>query len=139
MRHILLVLMMTVLAAPVVGQHKYFEMNPPKIKELQKRRSARLSPMLGYKVKGYLGENDKGFISIRDISKASKAEQEKIKKFVDDENADRKVMFQEIISYNKMNKDEQGFLIKATFETFKNTDPKGTYHYVNKKWEKRYK
>ena len=55
-----------------------------------------------------------------------------------DENKDRLEWYKAVIAYNKLSEKQKGFLIKSSYDTFKGTDAKGTYHYENKKWQKKY-
>jgi len=120
------------------AQAKKIEMSPPSVKQLQLRRVDRQTALLVAKFKGYIGETDQGLIAVRDMKRLAKNEQEKITQLVTAENQDRLTWYKEVISFNKLNEQEKGFLIKSAFDTFKGTDAKGTYYYENKKWQKKY-
>ncbi len=120
------------------AEPKFLEMSPPKAKAHQKKQVERLHPLRMFKFKGYIGENSEGYLSIRELTGVAKAEQEKIKKMVADENKDRAAIYKEIIVFNKLNEQEKGFLIKSAFDTLRATDAKGTYHYENEKWQRKY-
>ncbi len=123
---------------PLLAQYKKFEMNPPAAKKYLKSQLNRMDQVRKYKILGYIGEAEQAVLSVRDIKSLTKTEQEKIKKTVDEENADRKAIFSAIAKYNKLNKHEYGFLLKSAYETYRNTDPKGTYYYEGRQWQKRY-
>ena len=137
MRIIILVLSLLVARTHAV-EYKKFEMNPPAAKAVNARRLQRYKSILIYKFQGYIGETEQGMLKVRDLSKAPAADRPLIQKTVDDENKDRLEWYKAVIAYNKLSEKQKGFLIKSSYDTFKGTDAKGTYHYENKKWQKKY-
>jgi uncharacterized protein len=125
------------LSQSVLAQYKVLDMKPPKAQKYLKSQLARMDELRKYKYAGSIGETDQATVAIRDVKGLAESEQKKIKKVVDDENRDRKFIFNEIAKFNKLDKTEYGFLIKSAYETYRNTDAKGTYYLENKKWLKK--
>jgi uncharacterized protein YdbL (DUF1318 family) len=119
------------------AQYKVLEMKPPAAKKHLKSQLERMDLVRKYKRTGQIGETDQATLAIREPKAIAAAELKQIKKVVDDENRDRQRIFDEIAKFNKLNKQEQGFLIKSAYETYRNTDAKGSYYLENKKWFKK--
>lgn len=117
---------------------KKIEMNPPAAKKYLKSQLNRMDQVRRYKILGYIGEGEQAVLVVRDTKGLAKADQEKLNKVVVEENADRKAIFAAIAKYNKLSSQEYDFLLKSAYETYRNTDPKGTYYYEGRQWQKRY-
>jgi uncharacterized protein len=118
--------------------HKFYNMTPPKAKPLQKRQVKRMAALRDFKMAGFIGETDSGLLAIHDLSKVNARNQKILKKLVEDENKDRLQIFNEIMSYNRLKPEQKPVLIQNFFEVYRNTDPKGTFFYEKKVWQKHY-
>lgn len=138
MKPLIFVLTLILFLSPVGAQYKMLEMSPPKAKKILKNQLARMDEVRKYKQLGYIGESETAFLDIREMKAIPKADQEKVKKVVADENKDRKNLYAVIAVHNKLNEKEKAMLIRSAFETYRNTDAKEMYYFENKKWQKKY-
>jgi uncharacterized protein len=118
--------------------HKFYNMTPPKAKALQKRQVKRMAAIRDFKMGGFIGETDSGLLAIHDVKQVNARNQKVLKKLVEDENKDRQQIYNEIMVYNKLKPEQKPALIQNFFEVYRNTDPKGTYYYEKKVWQKHY-
>lgn len=118
--------------------YKSYDMNPPAAKARRKAQVERMPIIREYKMRGFIGEHEEGILAVRDLKDAPKEEHAAIKKVVEDENADRRVIFNAIVKANKLTDKEKGFLTKSTYEVFRNTSAKETWYYEKKNWHKKY-
>ncbi len=138
MKSLFLVWILSLLFSPVMAQYKMLEMSPPKAKKILKTQLARMDEVRKYKQLGYIGEVETAFLDIRDPKVVPKADIEKVKKVVVDENKDRKTLYAVIAAHNKLNAKEKEMFIRSAYETYRNTDAKESYYFENKKWQKKY-
>lgn len=117
---------------------KNLRMDPPATKKERDNQLKRSADLIRFKTLGYIGESSDGLLAIREKNGASKEEAVKVQKIVDEENKDRAAIYKELISFNKLDEKEQGFLMKAVYDTLKGSDAKGFYFYENQKWQKKY-
>lgn len=120
------------------AQHKFIEMNPPKAKKYMKNQIERMDLVKAHKLTGVLGETEKGMLGLHDISKLKPTQVKRAKDLMEAENKDRKAIFDEIARFNKLNAQEKELLLKSAFETYRNTDAKGTFYFEKAAWHKKY-
>lgn len=121
-----------------LGQYKILQMSPPEAKKYLKSQLARMDEVRKYKYSGHIGEADNALLAIREIKDLSASEQKKVKNLVLEENKDRAAIYKAIAKFNKLNEKEKKMLIDSAYETYRNTDPKETYHFEKKKWTQKY-
>lgn len=120
------------------AKNQFLEMSPPKAKLAQKNQLPRMDDIKAYKRSGFIGEADTGFLAIQDIKKIPQEKLKKISDLLESENKDRKVIYEEIIKYNKLKEPEATLFYKSVFETNKNADPVGTFYLEKSTWFKKY-
>jgi uncharacterized protein YdbL (DUF1318 family) len=78
------------------------EVSTPAIRALKKSMKKRFAMLKPYYVRGVVGENNRGYLEIRDSASLSLKEKARLKSLVKDENRDRRALYEEIIRANKM-------------------------------------
>ncbi|MGZ3699056.1 MAG: DUF1318 domain-containing protein [Bdellovibrionota bacterium] len=77
-----------------------FQVNSPKTKEIQEREATRIEELLPLEHEGTLGEANDGFLVIKNSGALKSLLKKKVNKLVDEENADRKALYKEILKIN---------------------------------------
>jgi uncharacterized protein YdbL (DUF1318 family) len=78
------------------------EISTPAIRNLKASLKNRYGSLKPYYDKGVIGETNRGYIEIRDTGKLDLKQKGQIKRLSDDENADRRALYEEIIRANKL-------------------------------------
>lgn len=122
----------------VYAQYKILQMQPPGSKKYYQSQLQRMDVVKKYKYSGAIGESDDGLLAIHDIKTLNKKEQETVQKTVASENKDRESIYKLVIKHNKLDAKEKKMFIESAFETYKNTDAKGTFFRQNNKWQQKF-
>lgn len=121
-----------------LAQHKFLKTDLPSIKKNMKSQVERMDLIKAHKLTGVLGEADNAMLSLHSTENLKPAQIKRAKELMEAENADRKVILDEIAKHNKLNAKEKELLIRSSFETYRNMDAKGTYYYEKNAWHKKY-
>jgi len=81
------------------------EVTTPAIRALRESLKNRYSLLKPYYEMGVIGENNKGFIEIRDASKLNLKQKGEINRLVEQENSDRSQLYEELLKANKFGKE----------------------------------
>jgi uncharacterized protein YdbL (DUF1318 family) len=93
--------------APFLGPRRAFaqvdiDISSPAVRTLKGSLAGRFKSMKEFYSRGALGENNQGYVGIRDKSALSVKEKANLKRLVDAENGDRKALYLEILRANNL-------------------------------------
>lgn len=78
------------------------DISTPSIRALRSSLAERFKSLEGFYRGGALGENNRGYVEIRDESGLNLKEKANLRRLVDAENRDRKALYKEILEANKL-------------------------------------
>jgi uncharacterized protein YdbL (DUF1318 family) len=87
---------------------KEAEASTPAMQQLKKQMNERFSRLTPFFQKGALGENNKGFLEMREIKGLSPVERNELKQLLEAENRDRKALYQEVATSMKIQANQIG-------------------------------
>ncbi|MDZ4661030.1 MAG: DUF1318 domain-containing protein [Pseudomonadota bacterium] len=121
-----------------VAHAQEFKVDTAKAKEIQSRQKARIDDLKEHLKEGQIGESANGLVEVRAPSDIKPILMKKIEKLVQDENADREALYDEVISSNGLSSSVRN-QVKASFaKSFQGAAPKGTLIESTKgKWDKK--
>ncbi len=135
---VLVFIIFTFVSAFAFSKAPFLEMNPPKAKPILKRQLQRMDEIKSFKKLGSIGEADTGLLAVREKTGLNNENAKRMEVLVGEENRDRKLIYEEIIKYNKLKKNDVDLFYKSVFDTLKNADPKGTHYLEKSTWIKKY-
>jgi uncharacterized protein YdbL (DUF1318 family) len=90
---------------PAMAQDININVTTPAIRQLVAERKKRFPHLMPLFDKGALGENNRGFVEVRDLDKLSLQEQGRVKTLVQQENSDRARLYRALAEANNITPD----------------------------------
>jgi uncharacterized protein YdbL (DUF1318 family) len=87
---------------PAMAQDININVTTPAIRQLVAERKKRFANLLPLFDKGALGENNRGFVEVRDLDKLSLQEKGRVKTLVEQENSDRQQLYRALAEANNI-------------------------------------
>jgi len=108
---------------------KPFNLNSPDIKSIQSSQASRIDSLIQYKKKGYIGENNEGYLILRKESDVSskKLLAKKVSQVISDENSDRKKLYEIALDTNKMDSSNLPKIQRSFSRSFQAESPSDTW------------
>ncbi len=107
------------------------------VKKIHSRQARRKNALDSLKAKSVIGEASNGFIKIRSTKGLSPKTLNRMKKLVQVENNDRKLVYKKIQKMENYNKIEMRILIDQMFQKYLELDLPGTYYYSQGQWQRK--
>ena len=121
-----------------VAHAQEFKVDTAKAKEIQARQKARISDLMEHLKAGQIGETTDGLLEVKASSDTKPILMKKIEKLVQDENADRDALYDEVISSNGLSASVRNQVQASFAKSFQGAAPKGTLVESAKgKWDKK--
>ncbi len=105
------------------------------VKKIHSRQARRKNALDSLKAKGVIGEASTGFIKVRTTKGLSPKTVNRMKKLVQVENNDRKLVYKKIQKMENYNKIEMRVLLDQMFQKYLELDLPGTYYYSQGQWQ----
>lgn len=120
-----------------VAHAQDFRVDSAKAKEIQSRQKSRLSDLTQHLKDGQIGENSNGLLEVK-ATDAKPILIKKIEKLVNDENADREALYEEIVKSNNLSSSVKNQVQSSFAKSFQGAAPKGSWVEPSPgKWEKK--
>ncbi len=104
-----------------------FSVRSEKALKIRQNLASRLDEVLKYKREGVLGETNDGYVVIHKPEKLKKLLAKKVEKLVEDENQDRKALYDEVIVSNKLTENKLDTVRRSFARSFQAESPSGTW------------
>jgi uncharacterized protein YdbL (DUF1318 family) len=96
---------LVMLFAPEARAQVDIDISSPAVRKLKASIKERFSALRPFYKKGAIGENNRGYLQMRDTKGLTLKEKSTLKRLVREENADRKALYEEIVRVNKLAKE----------------------------------
>lgn len=110
---------------PVAHASAEFKVMSPEIREIQLREVSRLDRVDDFKKQGFIGENNRGLLEIR--GELMPLQRRAIEKLVNEENADRELLFAEVLKLNGMGSPQLPLVRGKFMSSFQSKSRPGTW------------
>lgn len=104
-----------------------FQINSPKAQKIKERLTANLSEVLAQKKAGVLGESNDGKLVLKNSQNLKGLLLKKVEKAVSDENVAREDLYEEVLTSNRLPKNNLIDVKKSFAKSFQNESPAGTW------------
>ena len=104
-----------------------FKVESPKALAIREKLRDRLPEILAQKREGVLGESNEGMLILKDKTKLKPLLMKKVEKLVDDENSDRKDLYNEVTKLNGLPSSRTKNVQKSFSRSFQSESPSGTW------------
>jgi len=101
------------------------EVSTPAIRNLRQNMKNRFPQLKMFFDKGSTGENNSGFLEVRNITNLNLKEKSDISRLVGEENADRKTLYEEIMKANKLGPESLPKIQKIFANSWRNNSESG--------------
>tara|TARA_B100000749_G_scaffold122825_1_gene93813 strand:- start:53005 stop:53595 length:591 start_codon:yes stop_codon:yes gene_type:complete len=110
---------------PIAHAQAEFSIKSEKAKAIQVKQAKRLDKIDRFKKKGLIGEAENGLLVVKKES-SKKIEKKRVDQLVSEENADREMLYEEVMSSNGIDASQSARLRKSFHQSFVNASPAGT-------------
>lgn len=104
-----------------------FKVDSPKALKIRDRLAKRVDEVIQHKRAGVLGESTDGLLVLKSPDKLKALFLKKVQKLVEDENADRTELYQEVLSSNSLAKNRLKDIERSFARSFQAESPAGTW------------
>jgi uncharacterized protein YdbL (DUF1318 family) len=115
------------IASAYADDEPALKLTSPETERIKTKMKNRVPEVIAQKKEGFLGEANNGMLSLRNSDKIKPLLKSKVEAVLTEENADRKALYSEIITSNKLTSSNLPQVKKSFTRSFQAESPSGTW------------